>query len=164
VQANHALQATVWIAALLACSVDVIIWTEITGSVPAWLPWLHAIALLTTLAVTLLVPKLRPAKGFVLILVLIFFLGFGGGWQWGLIPLIRQTTTWSVWEAQLPWAVSSIAVHLLRLIPAAAILSYLLFSGKKRKDIFLTKGQMTAPIEPTKLLGIRSLSPGQKQE
>ena len=149
----------VWVVALLASSLDVILWKEIAGAVPEWLPWIHAVALMIVFGATFFIPTFKVLRGFVLILVIIFFLGFGGGWEWGLIPFIRDTSAWAAWEAGAPWALSTISLHLLRLTPAIVILGFLLFSGKKRSDLFLIKGQMNAPIEPTRLLGIKKQEP-----
>jgi hypothetical protein len=151
--------AVVWVAALLASSLDVILWKEAAGTVPEWLPWLHAIVLVAIFGATLVMPVFKRLKGFVFILLIIFFLGFGGGWQWGLIPLIRQTPAWSSWEAQSPWALSAISLHILRLTPALLILGFLLISGKSRSDLFLIKGQIDAPVEPSKLLGMKKPEP-----
>jgi hypothetical protein len=156
---RHAMIALAWVATLLASSLDVILWRELAGAVPYWLPWIHAIGLVTIFALTLIFPGLRRLKGFVLILLIIFFLGFGGGWQWGLIPFVRGTTTWISWEAQAPWALSAISTHLLRLSPALVILGFLMLSGKKRGDFFLAKGKINAPVEPSRLLGMKKTEP-----
>jgi hypothetical protein len=138
---------------------DVILWRELGGGVPYWLPWVHAIGLITIFAITLVLPVLTRLRGFVLILLIIFFLGFGGGWQWGLIPLVRGTSSWISWEAQAPWALSAISTHLLRLSPAIVILAFLTLSGKKRRDLFLVKGKINAPVEPSKLIGMKKPEP-----
>jgi membrane protease YdiL (CAAX protease family) len=151
--------ALAWIATLLASSLDVILWKEITGALPYWLPWIHAIGLLTIFAATLTIRTLNSLRNFTIILLIIFFLGFGGGWQWGLIPYIRETTLWINWEAQAPWALSAISTHLLRLTPALIILAFLLLNGKKRSDLFLVKGNIRAPVEPSRLLGMKKPEP-----
>jgi len=159
---QRVLIAVAWISTLLACSLDVILWTELAGGVPYWLPWVHAIALTVIFVITLVQPTLKPLRGFVLILLVIFFLGFGGGWPWGLIPFVRGTSAWISWEEQAPWALSAISTHLLRLSPALIILSFLLLMGKKRSDLFLVKGKIDAPVEPSKLLGMKKPEPWTK--
>jgi hypothetical protein len=88
-----------------------------------------------------------------------FFFGFGGGWQFGLIPFVRSSSLWISLENQLPWSLSAIATHLLRLSPALAILSFLLLKGRKRADFFLAKGKIDAPVEPSRLLGMKKAEP-----
>lgn len=152
---RHAVIAVAWVATLLTSSLDVILWRELAGGVPYWLPWVHAIGLVTIFVITLVLPELRRLKGFVLILLIIFFLGFGGGWQWGFIPLVRGTSAWISWEANASWALPAISTHLFRLSPAVVILGFLMLSGKKRGDFFLVKGKINAPVEPSRLLGMK---------
>ena len=148
-----------WVATLLASSLDVILWKELTGGIPYWLPWIHAIGLIIIFALTLFIRRLTGLRNFLTILLVIFLLGFGGGWQWGLIPYLRETSIWINWEAQAPWALSAISTHLLRLTPALIILGFLLLSGRKRSDLFLIKGSISAPVEPSKLLGMKKPEP-----
>jgi hypothetical protein len=148
-----------WVATLLASSLDVIIWNELMGEIPYWLPWIHAIGLVTIFASTLFVRRLTILRNFLAILLVIFLLGFGGGWHWGLIPYFRETALWTNWEAQVPWAISAISTHLLRLTPALIILAFLILSGRKRKDLFLVKGNISAPVEPSRLLGMKKPEP-----
>jgi hypothetical protein len=158
-QNKKPLIAIAWTATLLASSLDVILWKELTGGIPYWLPWIHAIGLIMIFALTLFLRRLRGLRNFLAILLVIFLLGFGGGWQWGLIPYLRETSLWISWEAQSPWALSAISTHLLRLIPALVILAFLLLSGRKRSDLFLIKGTISAPVEPSKLLGMKKPEP-----
>ncbi len=151
--------ATAWVATLLASSLDVILWKELTGGIPYWLPWIHVVALTTIFVLTLILPQIRSLRKFTTILLIIFLLGFGGGWQWGLIPYLRETAIWVNWETQAPWALSAISTHLLRLLPALIILAFLLFSGRKRGDLFLVKGNVRAPVEPSRLLGMKKAEP-----
>ena len=151
--------ALAWTAMLLTSSLAVIVWREIGPSEPYWWPWVHTVGLLLILVLTCLRTTLKPLRGFILILLTIYLLGFGGGWQWGLIPYVRANSTWIAWESQTPWAVSAIATHLLRLTPALTILTFLLLMGRKRPDLFLVKGKIDAPVEPSKLLGMKKPEP-----
>ncbi len=159
VSSNTVLLVIAWIAVLLASSLAIFVWHELVGSVPFWLSWLHGIGLLVIFGLTLFDSRFKVLRSFVLILLAIFFLGFGGGWSFGLIPYIRSSSVWVEWESQAPWAISAITTHLLRLTPALAILSFLLLSGRNRKDLFLTKGKIDAPVEPSRLLGMKKPEP-----
>ena len=158
-QNQKSLIAIAWVATLLTSSLDVIVWKELTGVVPIWLPWIHAAGLITIFASTLFIRKLTSLRNFLVILLAIFLLGFGGGWQWGLIPYLRETSIWINWEAQAPWVLSSLSTHMLRLTPALIILSFLLLGGRKRSDLFLVKGNIRAPVEPSRLLGMKKPEP-----
>ncbi len=148
-----------WTATLLASSLGIILWRELAGGEPYWLAWVHAIGLVAIFVLTLARTDLKPLRGFVFILLVIFFFGFGGGWQFGLIPFIRSSSAWITWESQAPWALSAVVYHLIRLSPAIVILSFLLLKGRKRQDFFLTKGRIDAPAEPSRLLGMKKPEP-----
>ena len=95
-----------WITMLLASSLAVIIWREFFTMEPIWWPWIHAIGLLIIFSCTIFVKSLKSLRSFVVIILIIFCLGYGGGWQWGLIPFIRSSSMWIEWEAQVPWELS----------------------------------------------------------
>ena len=82
-----------------------------------------------------------------------------GGWDWGLIPFIRQTSDWTAFSTAAPWVFSAFGTHLLRLTPALVILAIFLVSGRKRGDFFLKKGNVSAPVEPSRLLGMKKPEP-----
>ena len=156
---RHSATIVAWTATLLASSLGIILWRELAGAEPYWWPWIHAIGLMVILSLTFIRVNLRPLRSFVLILLIVFFFGLGGGWQFGVIPLVRSSSLWITWEGQVPWALSAITYHLIRLSPALAILSFLLLKGRKRQDFFLAKGKIDAPVEPSKLLGMKKPEP-----
>ena len=156
---RRGLLAMAWIATLLASSLGIVLWRELLGGEPCWWSWVHATGLVVILALTFVRANLKPLRGFVAILLALFFFGFGGGWQFGVIPLVRSSSIWISFEAQQPWALSAIATHLLRLSPALVVLSFLLLKGRKRQDFFLTKGKIDAPLEPSRLLGMKKPEP-----
>ena len=138
---------------LTASPVAIIFWRTLATNEPFWWPWVHFAALLALMSITFFNSALKPLRRFAAIMVVIFFLGYGGGWDWGVIPLIRSNETWILWMTEAPKAVSEIALHLLRLTPALIILSFLFLSGRKRKDFFLVKGDFHVNVEESRLLG-----------
>jgi membrane protease YdiL (CAAX protease family) len=150
---------TAWMAVLLTSNLAVILWRELASGEPLWWPWVHVIGLFVIFSATLLVTHLRPLRRFLIILITIFLLGFGGGWEFGLIPFIRNSSSWINWTAGLPILASELATHLLRLVPACVILIILFGLGLKRADFFLIKGDIDAPVEPSRLLGMKKPEP-----
>ena len=159
---NHILVAIAWIAMLIPSSLSIILWRELGRGEPFWWPFMILIFLLVLVVSGFLIQKLKPLRNFIIILLIIFLLGFGGGWQFGLIPFIRGLPTWITWTENLPWALSSILIHLLRLSPAIVVLLYLLLIKRKRSDFFLIKGDITALVEPSKLIGMKKPEPWPK--
>jgi len=148
-----------WVAALLASSLTLILWRELGSGEPSWWHWVPATGLTLLLALTYLSGSTRPLRGYIIILGLTFFLGFGGGWQWGLIPLVRSSTLWIEKVEQTPWALSAVATHLLRLTPALSVLAFLLARGRSLRDLFLVRGDIDAPVLPSRLLGMKGPEP-----
>ena len=140
---------------LIASPLGLIFWRTLANQEPEWWPLINSLALLFFLSLTLFIPKLKSLMRFMTIIVIIFLMGFGGGWNWGLIPFIRSTQTWIIWSNSVPTLIYEISFHLLRLTPALVILLFLFASNRKWNQFYLTKGNIHAKVEPTKLLGIK---------
>ncbi len=149
-----------WIAMLLASSLTQILWRVLAGAEPYWWTWLQSILLVALFALTSFRSALKPLYGFILILLLIHFLGYGNpALPWGLIPLIRTSPPWISWTSQASWPAANIALHLLRLTPALVVMGFLLLKGLRRSDFFLVRGEVDAPVEPSKLIGLKKSEP-----
>ena len=144
---------------LIASPLSIIFWRTLAAHEPFWWPWIHFAALLFFLSLTFFKSALKPFRRFTAIVVVIFVMGYGGGWDWGLIPFIRSSEIWSLLATQAPEVVSEIMLHLLRLSPALIILSFLVLSGRKRKDFYLIKGATRAEIGKSRILGIKKPEP-----
>jgi membrane protease YdiL (CAAX protease family) len=92
-------------------------------------------------------------------MLIIFLLGYGGGWDWGLIPLVRASAFWTAWAASAPKALYEITLHLLRLTPAMTILAFLLITGRRRLDFYLFKGNIHATVEQSHLVSTKKPEP-----
>lgn len=151
-----------WGATLLVSSLTLIFWRQVDTIEPLWWPWATGIALLAITALTFTVTHLNPIRSYLIILVFIFFLGFGGGWQSGLVPIIRGSDPWLSFVNNSSWAISALATHLLRLTIPTVILGYLLLRGNSLRSLFLTRGNPRAPVEPSKLIGMKRPEPWTK--
>ena len=148
-----------WTIVLIASPLAIILWRTLATHEPVWWPWIHFAALLFSLSLTFVKSTLKPFRRFTTLIIVIFVMGYGGGWEWGLIPFIRSSEAWSLWITQAPQASSEIMLHLLRLSPALIILSFLLLTGRKRKDFFLIRGDIHAKVERSRILGIKKPEP-----
>jgi membrane protease YdiL (CAAX protease family) len=145
-----------WIMIIVASPIGIIPWRFVGLTEPFWVPLLHGGILLVLFLSTLAYSPLKPHRRFALIIIILFFIGFGGGWTFGLIPYIRSTAEWIAWEATGPTALYELSLHALRLTPALVILTFLLLTGRKRENFFLTKGDTKTIFEPSKILKTKS--------
>ncbi|TFG19398.1 MAG: CPBP family intramembrane metalloprotease [Promethearchaeota archaeon] len=152
---NWWVSVVAWFSMLIASSVGIIILKEFEISYPPWYPWLHVGALGIVLIFSIFIKILHPLRLYIVILLILFLLGFGGGWDWGLIPYIRDTQIWIDWETNSSWIVASLGIHSLRLVPAVFILITLLITGKKPRDFYLVVGDIRAQVEPTIIIGMK---------
>jgi hypothetical protein len=144
---------------LLTSNLAIILWRELATSEPVWWPLVHLSGLLIIFLTTAAITQFRPLRAFVVVLLIIFIFGYGAGWNWGLVPFIRGSTAWNTWISNVPLATSELATHLLRLTPAFVILAFLLLIGLRRPNFFLVKGDIHAPVEPSRLLGMKEPEP-----
>lgn len=156
---NRHLLIVIWAIILVASPLAIIPWRTFAAHEPFWWPWMHAVTLLALLSLTLIHPKLRSLKRYSVIMLLIFLLGYGGGWDWGLIPFIRDSAFWDTWAASAPKALYEISLHFLRLTPALTILAFLLITGRKRLDFYLVKGNIHATVEQSRLVSTKKPEP-----
>ncbi len=151
-----------WFAMVIASSIGIIILTEFGIVYPYWYPWIHVGVLGVLLIISLFFKILYPIRMYIAILLLLFLLGFGGGWNWGLVPYIRQLQFWIDWENTASWGWESLTLHSLRLVPAAVILLFLIMTGNKFRDFYLILGDIRANVEPTIIIGMKKPEPWPK--
>lgn len=148
-----------WTMLLVASPIAIIPWRIFTIGEPFWWPWMHGIILLLLLLLTLVLQPLKPLRRFAFIIVVIFFMGYAAGWNWGLIGFVQSTDFWAAWKIQAPMGAFDISLHLLRLTPAAIVLSFLLLTGRKRQRFFLVKGDPHAVLERSSLVSTKKPEP-----
>ncbi|MBK8903973.1 MAG: CPBP family intramembrane metalloprotease [Anaerolineaceae bacterium] len=111
------------------------------------------------LAVLLLVaqlwPVLRPLRHFILIALLVNAIT---GW---LIPLVRNTSLWAGWfgTTNLTFWQANAGELFLKLATTLLVIALLLIAGFRRTDFFLVKGQLDAPVQPVRGLGMKTGQP-----
>ena len=135
-----------WIVTAALSALPAIVWTELTGSVPSWPPWVQlAIAAVAALTVALWRPA-RPLWRFVTAMAaLILVIQATPFLASALEPLARVSQT-ALGERM-------IVEQTGKLIAACAMIGLLLLLGLDRRRFFLAVGDVDAPLRPVRLLG-----------
>jgi membrane protease YdiL (CAAX protease family) len=121
--------------------------------VPSWLVWTQVVALAVLWVVTWVWPTVKPLRGLVLALLAFWVGAF-------LSSFALESAAWSNWVQQTSWGVREVADTLgNKLIPAALMALTLIGSGIGRRELFLVRGNPSAPAQPTRLLGLKEPKP-----
>jgi hypothetical protein len=152
---QHNRESTIlaWVVTLLISTLPDIAWIEMTGSTPPWLTEAK-MGLLLILGVSAFFWKpIRPLRNFFLVMFAFF----------GLMELrLRFNFTFAPLQALFGHSVFDErmqAEQTGKLAVALVMISVLLVLGYKRRDFFLTRGNLRAPIEPVRLLGFPKPAP-----
>jgi membrane protease YdiL (CAAX protease family) len=158
--ASMRLTILAWVVILIGSMVPAVIFRQFVPALPtesvlpSWLAWTQVIVLAVLLALSWVWSAVKPLRGLVLAL-LAFCVG-----TFFLNPLIMERTGWSNWLQQLPWGAALVASVLGgRLIPVVLMALTLIGSGLGRKDLFLTRGDINAPAQRSRLLWIKEPKP-----
>jgi len=144
-----------WIGTLLVSALPDIIWREVFSGSASQALWARLALALLLLALTFTWKYLQPLRGYFLLLLVIHMMaGF-------VIPRIKDGRVWQGWfgREQTSWAWNTLGVQLLRLLVVLSVLLVLHFEGLRCQDYFLVKGQLDAPVEPVRWLGINQSDP-----
>lgn len=150
---SRTIAGVAWGVTLLVSSLPDIAWNELTGSVPAWLTFAK-IGLLLVLSLTALAWKpLRPLRNYTVVLLALFGLNLlrdGLDFTW---PALQALFGGSVFDRRMQ------AEQTGKLAASLAMIVLLLALGYKRRDFFLARGNLRAPIQPVPLLGFPKADP-----
>ncbi len=138
-----------WGLILLISDLPDVIWNAVTGGIPDWLFWAKVGMLGAALALCLLWKRLRPLWQFTSVM-LIFYLALA------LIARIRNNAWWQVrfGGENVSFGLGFLGIFILDTAVALTVLLALWLIHRKRNAFFLVKGQLDAPIEPVRWLGI----------
>jgi membrane protease YdiL (CAAX protease family) len=113
----------------------------------SWLAWAQVVVLAVLWTVTWVWPAVKPLRGFVLAL-LAYFVGI-----FLILPFMVESAAWSNWVQQDSWGVALVADRLgTHLVPVALMALTLIGSGIGRRELFLVRGNPSAPAQPTRFL------------
>jgi len=152
VEARRAeLIALAWGAILIVSTPTIILRLLVRGVpaeplTPVWLAWAQVVVLTVLWAVTWVWPALKPLRSFVLA-ILAFSFGF-----FLVIPFVEESAAWTNWMEQASWGIWLVAKLGIRLIIVALMALTLIGSGIGRRQLFLVRGNPSAPGQPTRLL------------
>lgn len=121
---------------------------------PSWMAWTQVVVLTLFWVLTWVWTAVKPLRGLALAL-LAFYVG-----AFFLSPLISESAIWSNWVQQAPWGAALVAsIFRVHLIPVALMALTLIGSGLGRRELFLSRGNPSAPAQPSRLLNIKEPKP-----
>lgn len=145
--AKVSLSLFTWVIVLLVSDLPNAIWQAVCGEPPAWLFWAKIILLLVIILVSLAWKPIRVMRPyFILLLVLMLAL-------WGM-NRVMGTNAYNQWQSGVGWVAAMAGFQLLKMAVTITLIIVLLLKGRRRKEFFLTRGELGAPI--------RSISTGEK--
>jgi hypothetical protein len=142
-----------WVVTVLISTVPEIVFNELTGSIPPWMTTAK-IGLLLSLALAAFVWKpLRPLRNYFMVM-----LAFFGLFELRLainfdLPFLQAIFGNSVFDERMQ------AEQTGKLAVSLAMIGVMVVLGYRRRDFFLTRGNVCAPIKPVKLLGFPKADP-----
>lgn len=143
----------VWTTTLLVSTLPDAVWQTLGGTPPHWLLFakigLLALLVLLSLART----GIRPLRLFFLMLLILVL-----AYQW-LMGILPTLAVWREWFGRGEWLGGTAFIRLAKIAVAFAMMGILRLSGWQRRDYFLARGQLNAPAERVRWLGIAEGTP-----
>jgi membrane protease YdiL (CAAX protease family) len=110
---------------------------------PIWLALIQVGVLGVLIVLTWVWPILKPLRGFLLAL---FALWVG---LFFILPFIRDNVAWSNWKQSVSWGIAQVAARLeVHLVLTGLMALTLIGSGIGRRELFLVRGNLSAPASP----------------
>jgi hypothetical protein len=136
---------------LLVSDLPDILLTWLGAGIPSWIYWAKIGFLALFLGLTLLWRAIRPLWQYALILLTLFL-------ALQLTGLLRNTAWFqgNFNYSGVGYFTGYAAIMTLDILVAIAVIAVLWLIKRNRKAFFLVKGQMDAPIEPVRWLGIKA--------
>jgi hypothetical protein len=142
-----------WGITLLVSTLPDIVWIKLAGSTPIWLTFAK-MGLLLVLALTALIWRpIRPLRNYCMVLFAFFGLSELRPHINFTLPAVQAVFGSNVFDVRMQ------AEQTGKLAVAFAMIATLLVLGYKRRDFFLARGDLRAPIEPVPLLGFPKPDP-----
>lgn len=138
--ARIVLTITAWISTLLLSNLPLVIARDMLGSDIPWiLPAWVGLAILFV-AATYLWTVFKPLRGYFIVMGTILLLVFGIG------PWLSQTAVWRNLFSDQPQINSVFSARVMLILQTLVVIAVLSVLGVKRREAFLTVGNMKAPV------------------
>lgn len=155
-KSDRSLIILAWIVTALVSALPDIVFSEITGAVPAWMVYAKLGVLAGMGFAALRFKPFRPLLNFITVMIAFFaLLELRPHFNFNL-PFLQNLFGANVFDQRMQ------AEQTGKLAVAVVMILILLALGYKRKDIFLVRGNLKAPITPVKLLGFPKSEPWTK--
>jgi membrane protease YdiL (CAAX protease family) len=154
VVSTRSLLIVAWAITLFASLLPTILVKEFTGGDTYWLFWVRVGVLSVLAAISFAIPLLRPLRNFMILMAAIYMIT-------EVVSRAALLPFWQVWFGgeNVPFTASMMGIQLQRLVVALLMIVVLLILGYSRKQFFLTRGNLQAPIEPVRWLGFSKSEP-----
>lgn len=153
--AQRFLITAAWVIMLLVSILPNILWYELVShSIPAWLIWVKLGLLVLLALVCLFWKSLRPLRPFIFILIFLFVIEEAVG-QFVKFPFWQKLFG----SGNAPFTQNMLGIQLSRLIISVLMIGALSLLGYSRRQFFLTRGDLKAPITPVRWLGFPKPDP-----
>ena len=130
---------TAWISTLLLSKLPLVIARELLGTDIHWIvpAWFGISALL--FAATFVWQSLKPLRAYLIVIGVIYL--------WTVVDsLIRGTAVWQNLFAGQPEMIAIFSDRILLVLNTLIVIAALFLMGAKRQDVFLTFGNLNAPV------------------
>ena len=142
---------TAWIVVILCSMLPRILLQEIFGQ--SVLPDMQAIMALSVILIVLLASvawePLRRLWSFLILFAVLVAI------QWLVYNRIDELPFYRTWLRNPSFNVFMLAEQSLNLMVTLVIIAALFLMGKKRKDFYLARGDINAPVEPVRWMGVK---------
>jgi CAAX protease family protein len=147
--------AAAWAITVPASFLPDILFTELTGGVPPWLVWAKAVLLAGSIGLTFIWSEIRPLRNYWLLLLALTLL------QKFFYEFLSGTPTWQSWMSQITnsFIHTLLSTQVMRMGIALSMIIVLLLLGYRRREFFLVRGELDAPVEPVRWLGVNQPIP-----
>jgi len=140
-----------WAVMLVVSDLPDILVTTLGGTIPPWTLWAKAAFLVSFLMLTLAWKTVRPLWQYAVAFLVLFV-------SLSLADLVRKTDWFqnSFNYVGVSFFTGYAAVFVLDIIVALLVLAALWLMKRDRRAFFFVKGQVDAPLEPIRWLGIKA--------